>query len=106
MKPFLRPTSRARLAPADWTSEPAGRWGDREVEVVYDPRHHQIVLCRNDPGDRTRTGLAGEGYRRCASDGIQEMWVRERPAIQSRGRERSIEPLPHPPAADRQVHGL
>lgn len=106
MKPFLRPTSRARLAPVGWTSEPAGQWGDRQVEVVYDPRQHQIVLCRNDPGDRTRTGLAGAGYRRCASDGTQEMWVRERPALQGGGRERSVELLQQRPAVEHQAHGL
>ena len=39
MKPFLRPTSRARLAPVGWTSEPAGQCAGREVEVVYDPSH-------------------------------------------------------------------
>ena len=106
MKPFLRPTSRARLAPVGWTSEPAGQWAGREVEVVYDPRHHQIVLCRNDPGDRTRTGLAGEGYRRCASDGTQEMWVRERPALLGLGRQRTVEPMQQPPAVEHQARGL
>jgi hypothetical protein len=80
VKPFLRPTSRARLAPVGWKSEPAGQWAGREVEVVYDPRQHQVVLCRNDPGDHTRAELSGAGYRRCASDGTQEMWVRDRGA--------------------------
>lgn len=88
MKPFLRPTSRARLAPVGWTSEPAGQWAGREVEVVYDPRQHQIVLCRNDPGDGARAGLANAGYRRCASDGTQEMWVRDRGVGAGVGRER------------------
>lgn len=78
MKPFLRPTSRARLAPVGWVSEPAGRWADREVEVVYDPRQHQVVLFRNEPNDQTRTELAGAGYRRYAADGHQEMWVRDK----------------------------
>lgn len=77
MKPFLRPTSRARLAPAGWVSERAGEWAGREVEVVYDPSRHQVVLFRNDPGDTARAELAEGGYRRYASDGHQEMWVRD-----------------------------
>jgi hypothetical protein len=77
LKPFLRATDRARLAPVGWTSEPAGVWAGREVEVVYDPRQHQIVMVRNEPGDTTRVTLAGEGFRRLAVDGQQEMWVRD-----------------------------
>jgi hypothetical protein len=77
VKPFLRPTSRARLAPVGWISEQAGVWAGREVEVVYDPARHQVVLFRNDPGDTARAELAGAGYRRYASDGRQEMWVRD-----------------------------
>lgn len=78
MKPFMRPTDRARLAPVGWISEPAGLWAGKEVEVVYDPRRHQVVLLRNDPGDPTRTAIAENGYRRVAVDGPQEMWVRDK----------------------------
>ena len=80
MKPFLRPTDRARLAPVGWVSKRAGLWGGREVEVVFDPRQHQIVMARNDLGDGIRAGLAAEGFRRLAVDGQQEMWVRDRAA--------------------------
>ncbi len=78
MKPFLRPTDRARLAPVGWVSEPAGRWGDMEVEVVYDPRRHQVLLVRDDVGDPGRAAIAGTGYQRIAVDGKQELWVRDR----------------------------
>lgn len=78
MKPFLRATDRARLAPVGWVSEPAGLWAGRQVEVVFDPRQHQIVMVRNEPGDTTRAVLAGEGFRRLAVDGQQELWVRSR----------------------------
>lgn len=80
MKPFLRPTYRARLAPVGWVSEPAGQWSGKEVEIVYDPRRHQVLLVRNDIGDQSRTAIAGTGYRRFAVDGHQEMWVRDRVA--------------------------
>ena len=80
MKPFLRATDRARLAPVGWVSEAAGTWAGRQVEVVFDPRQHQIVMVLNEPGDTTRAVLAGEGFRRLAVDGQQEMWVRNRAA--------------------------
>lgn len=76
MKPFLRATDRARLAPVGWTSEPAGEWAGREVEVVFDPSQHQIVLLRNAPSDPTLMVLANQGFRRLAVDGSQEMWMR------------------------------
>ena len=95
MKPFLRPTSRARLAPVGWVSEPAGEWAGRQVEVVYDPTRHEVVLCRNDPGDSARAELAGSGYRRHASDGQQEMWMRDK-APDPRGAAR---PAPTPSVA-------
>jgi hypothetical protein len=87
MKPFLRATDRARLAPVGWVSEAAGTWAGRQVEVVFDPRQHQIVMVRNEPGDTTRAVLAGEGFRRLAVDGQQEMWVRNR-AAEARSRHR------------------
>lgn len=88
MKPFLRPTDRARLAPVGWVSEPAGVWAGRQVEVVFDPRQHQIVMVRNDPGDTTRASLAAEGFRRRAVDGQQEMWIRDRSAAAEQTSER------------------
>lgn len=106
MKPFLRATDRGRLAPVGWVSEPAGVWAGRQVEVVFDPRQHQIVMARNGPGDSTRAVLAGEGFRRLAVDGQQEMWVRDRAQVaeQVPGRTASIEATPQ--AAQVQGRGL
>lgn len=84
MKPFMRPTDRGRLAPVGWVSEPAGLWAGKEVEVVYDPRRHQVVLVRNDPGDPARAAIAENGYRRVAVDGPQEMWVRDKVEVAQR----------------------
>lgn len=86
MKPFLRATDRARLAPVGWVAEPAGVWAGRQVEVVFDPRQHQIVMVRNEPGETTRAALAGEGFRRLAVDGQQEMWMRDRSAAVDQAR--------------------
>jgi hypothetical protein len=107
MKPFLRATDRARLAPVGWVSEPAGLWAGRQVEVVFDPRQHQIVMVRNEPGDTTRAVLAGEGFRRLAVDGQQEMWVRSRADEAARptpGRVVAIDAKPK--AAQLQGRGL
>ena len=106
MKPFLRPTSRARLAPVGWTSEPAGQWAGREVEVVYDPSKHQIVLCRNDPGDHMRSELADAGYRRYATDETQEMWVRDKAASADAAVARSTDRSQHRPAVGLEARGL
>jgi hypothetical protein len=78
MKPFLRPVDRARLAPVGWVSEPAGRWADREVEVVYDPQRHDVTFLRHRVSDDVRQGMSDIGYRRTAVDGDCEMWVRDR----------------------------
>ncbi|WCO67969.1 hypothetical protein PO878_04430 [Iamia majanohamensis] len=107
MKPFLRAANRARLAPVGWVSEPAGTWAGRQVEVVFDPRRHQIVMVRNEPGDTTRPALAGEGFRRLAVDGQQEMWVRDHAAgtaHQAPGRVVPIEAQPQ--AVQIQGRGL
>lgn len=78
MKPFLRPTDRGQLAPVGWVAEPAGIWDGRSVDVVYDPRRHQILRTLNDIGEQTRTSIRAAGYRRVATDGKQELWVRDR----------------------------
>lgn len=81
MKPFMRPTDRARLAPVGWVAEPAGQWAGREVEVVYDPRRHDVVLVRGDATDAARSAIGGGGYRRIAVEDSQEMWVRDRVGV-------------------------
>ena len=78
MKPFLRATDRGKLAPVGWVSEPAGQWGGKEVDVVYDPRRHDVAFVRHDVGDQVREGFGDVGYRRVAVDGDKEMWVRDR----------------------------
>ena len=106
MKPFLRATDRARLAPVGWASEPAGVWAGRQVEVVFDPRQHQIVMVRNEPGDTTRATLAGEGFRRLAVDGQQEMWMRDRGSAAEPAQERAAAIHAVPGAANLGARGL
>ena len=76
-------------------------WAGRQVEVVFDPRQHQIVMVRNEPGDRTRATLAGEGFRRLAVDGQQEMWTRDRATAAEpvNGRAVALKAAPEAPRA-------
>lgn len=106
MKPFLRPTSRARLAPIGWVAEGAGNWAGREVEVVYDPDQHQVVLFRNEPNDHTRAEIAEAGYRRYATDGHQEMWVRDRAAASDADLGRMAPAAEHQRVVGMEGHGL
>ena len=92
--PFLRPTDRGKLAPVGWVSEPAGRWGGREVDVVYDPRRHDVAFVRHDVGDDVRDGFREVGYRRVAVDGDAEMWVRDRAATVAAAMDRAAGPRP------------
>jgi len=85
MKPYLRRTNRAQLAPVGWVSEPAGIWAGRQAEVVFDRRRHVIVMVRSDPGEATRALLTAEGFQSLATDGRQEMWMGDRNAVVERG---------------------
>ena len=88
MKPFLRATDRGRLAPVGWISEPAGVWGGKEVDVVYDPRRHDVMFTRSKVSDHVQRGFREVGYRRTAVDGSNEMWVRDRLAVISTAMDR------------------
>lgn len=78
MKPFMRPVDGPQLAPVGWVAEPAGIWEGRRVEIVYDPRRHELVRATFDMGARARTLLASSGFRCVAAAGDRELWVRDR----------------------------
>lgn len=88
MKPFLRRCDQAPIAPVGWTAEPAGTWAGHEVEVVYDPRRHDLVRL-HFAGDRERAVLGTAGYRRVAEDEHQELWARDRVAVARQRLDRS-----------------
>lgn len=77
MKPYLRRADQPAIAPVGWTAEPAGTWTGHEVEVVYDPRRHDLVRL-HFAGDRERAVLGTAGYHRVAQDEHQELWARDR----------------------------
>jgi hypothetical protein len=81
MRPFLRATDRGPLAPVGWTAETAGHWGGRPVDIVYDPRRHDVLVLRNRIPEHLHARFAEAGFRRIATDGDQQLWVRDRLAV-------------------------
>lgn len=82
MEPFLRRATPvgalAKPAPEGWTVEPAGRWRGRRVEVVFDPRRHDVLLHRGAVAPTIATALADMGWQRRGVDGPNEWWTRDR----------------------------
>lgn len=82
MEPFLRrATSAGALAkptPDGWTVEPAGRWRGRRVEVVLDPRRHDVLIHHGGMPSKVATALADMGWQRRGTDGPNEWWSRDR----------------------------
>ena len=75
MKPFLRPVDRGQLAPIGWEAEPAGLWRGREVDVVFDPNRHRVLVVRGDLEASTETVLRDEGWKRQIHTADNSLWV-------------------------------
>jgi hypothetical protein len=83
MKPYLRPLSpddAPAACPAGAVAEPAGTWGGRRMEVVYDPARHEVAFTRGRPTATETAVLAATGWWPARRDGQAVMWVRPRPA--------------------------
>lgn len=100
-QPFLRRVaagSAAAATPDGWIAQPAGNWRGREVEVVFDPRRHDVLLHRGAVPKNLSGALVACGWRRRGSDAASEWWTRDRVDWARRrlrstrvpGRERSI----------------
>lgn len=76
-RPFLRPAAAASDTRSGWVSEPA-RWAGGDVNVVFDPRRHTVMFTLNRLSDQALDGLRDTGWVRQASDGVAELWVRDR----------------------------
>ena len=65
------------------------------MEVVYDPRRHDIILLRGRTTPELQAQMTAAGWSEQASDGASQFWVRERvvqahcPLRQSADRPRS-----------------
>jgi len=54
------------------------------MEVVYDPRRHDVAFLRGGVSAKVRDGLASTGWHHQRSDGATEMWTRDRAALARR----------------------
>ena len=83
MKPFLRPANDfgavAKPAPPGWQTQAIGTWRGRAVEVVYDPRAHDIAFVRGS-APKITAAMANAGWTCCGRDGRHEWWIRDRVA--------------------------
>jgi len=97
-EPFLRPVVPEGAAPTPCPpgheAEPAGVWHGRAMEVIYDPRRHDVAFLRGNVSAKVLDGLDSTGWEYQLSDGPNQMWTRDRMAV-ARGRlERISAPAP------------
>jgi hypothetical protein len=78
MNPYLRPLESGGPLPDGWTTEPAGQWKGHEVELVYNPRRHDVMLIQGPAADGADGRLAQIGYEFVATDGQSWLWYRDR----------------------------
>lgn len=82
--PYLRPAppegAPPLRCPEGWAAEPAGVWEDRQMEVVYNPRRHDVVFIRGRLAPDVGSALPSVGYAEArAAEGVR-MFVRDRSA--------------------------
>ncbi|HET7487960.1 MAG TPA: hypothetical protein VFJ85_08530 [Acidimicrobiales bacterium] len=80
MNPFLRAVDPEHpdVPPPGQVAEPAGTWGGRQSEVVFDPRRHDVAFIRGTTTPELTDRLASAGWVHQASDGDCQFWVRDR----------------------------
>ena len=63
-----------------WSSQPAGRWRGRSVDIVFDPRRHDVLFHRGPMHRTLELALDDSGWRRRGTDGHGrcEWWSRDR----------------------------
>ena len=91
--PYLRPASPEGApapCPPGHAIQPAGTWGGEAMEVVYDPRRHDVAFVLGPSSPDVRRGLVATGFRHEASDGDTQLWVRDRMALARQRLERPV----------------
>ena len=82
MYPYLRPVppdgDPSGTCPPGHVAEPAGLWNDRPMEIVYDPRRHDVCFMRGRAGDSAHDGLVASGWEATSTDGRSQLWIRDR----------------------------
>lgn len=92
-EPYLRPQPPEGVpsapCPPGQLVEAAGVWGGEVMEVVYDPRHHDVVFVRGEVSAKIQSGLVDTGWEHRLTDGANQMWVRDRRALAHRRLQRA-----------------
>lgn len=87
-EPYLRPAppegEPAALCPPGGQAESAGIWDGKAMEVVYDPRRHDVVFLRGAASAAVEGGLRATGWKHRLSEGANQMWTRDRSALARR----------------------
>ena len=95
--PFLRPAppdgAPGAPCPPGCTAEPAGLWRGRQVEVVYDPRRHDVLFVRGRHSE-LEPRLEDAGWTHAVTDGPNQMWVRNRAAVARQALDRAAVDTP------------
>lgn len=82
MDPYLRLAPQedqpSAPCPPDHVARPAGIWRGSQMEVVHDPRRHDILFMRGHTKPELGSGLQQAGWEQTDVDGLSEMWVRDR----------------------------
>lgn len=101
--PYLRPAppegAPPLRCPEGWAAEPAGLWHGTHMEIVYNPRRHDVVLVRGQLSPSAESALPSIGYIETnAADGVV-MFVRDRSAVTRAALDR----LEHQPRLAREL---
>ncbi len=87
-EPYLRPAppegALPEPCPSGHQAEAAGNWHGRPMEVVYDPRRHDVVFLRGAVPAKVEDGLRATGWEHRLSEGANQMWTRDRAALARR----------------------
>lgn len=85
MNPVLRALGDDGPTPEGWRAEPAGRWAGRDVEIVYDPRRHDVLVATNGLPERQWEAFRAAGFELIDVAGRDELWIRDRVAVARAG---------------------
>ncbi len=87
-EPYLRPAppegAPSPPCPVGHQAEAAGTWRGTPMEVVYDPRRHDVAFLRGTVSAKVVDGLRDTGWEHRLSDGANQMWTRDRAALARR----------------------
>lgn len=84
VEPYLRPATPEGMPPPDspegWTTERAGMWDGAPMEVVYNPRRHDVVIIRGRLPKGVSSTMQSAGFTEARAEAEVRMFIRDRSA--------------------------